>query len=519
MKLSLKIVLAVISGVLVCVSFPTLIGGVHLPELGLLAWVALVPLFVAVKRACVRTTFLLTFLSAFIWFGGSLFWVYRAMHTYGHLPALTSAFVTILLVVVVSTYIAVAPAVARFIETHFRGELLVWLPASWVGIEILRNYMPCNGFPWSDVAMSQWRVLPIIQISDLFGVYGVIFLIVWVNVLLSEVVLAARREEVRFLLQKIVVTIVLIAAVLIYGFYRINSVKTGLASYDTMNIGMVQGNIEQGEKWAKSKANANLDIHREGARRLMEASVELVVWPESGFPWPVSTADTEIDPRALGLAENLDSVPYTLLGAISEEPDRDYYNSAILFDADGKIIGRYHKAHLVPFGEYVPYKKLLFFAKKITEPAGNFLAGTSSEPLTAGRAKIGVLICYEDVFPEIARREAALGANLLVNLTNDAWYGVSSAPFQHLAISVFRAVETKRFLVRATNSGVSAVVMPTGEITVESRIFERALMVSPVALIDQKSVYTKYGDWFAWGLLVYVAFGVIASFVQRRRKG
>jgi len=286
-------------------------------------------------------------------------------------------------------------------------------------------------------------------------------------------------------------------------------------------VGLVQGNIAQDEKWERELAQKNLDVHREGAMRLAESGVEMIIWPEAAFPWPVEDSDTETDPRVLGFMEGgAGALPYTLLGAITKTAKGDFRNSAILFDGDGNIDGMYHKVHLVPFGEYVPYRSLLFFARKLTRPVGNFIAGRDYSPLSAGGRRFGVLICYEDVFPDIARKETARGAGFLVNLTNDAWYGSSSAPFQHLAISVFRAVENRRFLVRATNSGVSAVVMPTGETTVESSIFEPALIVSPVAILGGLTPYTRLGDWFAWGCAAYVALGFIMVFLKRiRRRG
>ena len=522
MKISRQLLLAALSGALVCISFPARFGDLHLPELGFLGWAALVPLFFAVRRASPRRAFLVTFVSAAVWYSSSLFWLYRAMNTYGHLPASTSVLVLVLLVVIISAYIALAPMFARLIESRWRGEFLVLLPAAWTAMEIFRNYFPANGFPWSNVAVSQWRFLYAIQISDVVGMYGVTFLVVWVNAFLAECAAKLAGQEVSRFAQKAAVTALLAAVTLSYGFYRMGEVIEGLAGRPSVSVGMVQGNIDQEEKWSKGAAQANLEAHRQGAKKLLESGVEMIIWPEASFPWPIETTDTEVDPRALGMPEEgAVALPYTLLGAVAKTPEGNYHNSAFLFDGEGKIAGSYHKAHLVPFGEYVPYSKLLFFARKLTEPVGNFVAGESYAPLSAGGRKVGVLVCYEDVFPEIARRETAAGAEFLANLTNDAWYGRSSAPYQHLAISVFRSVENRRFMVRATNSGVSAVVLPTGATTVESPIFSRALVASPVALMDVITPYTKLGDWFAWACAVYLAVGLaaVAALRIKRRKG
>nr|HPM42201.1 hypothetical protein [bacterium] len=229
MKISRQLLLAALSGALVCVSFPTRFGDLHLPELGLLGWVALVPLFFAVRRASPRRAFLVTFASAAVWYSCSVFWLYRAMNTYGHLPAVTSFLVLVLLVAIISAYIALAPMFARLIETRWRGEFLVLLPAAWTAMEIFRNYFPANGFPWSNVAMSQWRFLYAIQISDVVGMYGVTFLVVWVNAFLAECAEKLAGREVSRLVQKAVVTALMAAVTLSYGFYRVGSVIEGLA--------------------------------------------------------------------------------------------------------------------------------------------------------------------------------------------------------------------------------------------------------------------------------------------------
>ncbi|MFA4874848.1 MAG: apolipoprotein N-acyltransferase [bacterium] len=520
MKTSSQILCALLSGVLVCFSFPTVLFGWHAPEMGWLAWVALVPLIAAVRGATPRKAFSLTFLSAIVWYGSSLYWVFRAMHTFGGLSSLTSALVLVLLTVIVAAYVALAPMAARLVTLRWRGEFVAWLAVFWTAAEFCRNYFPCNGFPWANIAMSQWRNLHLIQIADLIGIYGIIFLIVWTNACIVEIIVRIRGERVRMLAAKIGITAVLIGATVGYGAFRIDEIKAQFAGAPIFKIGMVQGNIAQEMKWAENRLVENVGIMRQGTRQLRDAAVDLIAWPESAFPWAISTEATEIDPRALGMdKDELGKFPYLLIGALSERPDGEYYNSALLFDAKGKIEGRYHKAHLVPFGEYVPYKKLFFFARKLTRPAGNFIAGESYEPLKAGSARLGPLVCYEDVFPEIARKLVKNGAQLLANVTNDAWYGVSSAPYQHLAHSVFRAVENRRFLLRATNTGVSAIIAPTGKASMESAIFTRALIVAPVVLLNELTPYTRLGDWFAWACIAYSLAGIAMVTFARYRKG
>jgi apolipoprotein N-acyltransferase len=510
-----KVLLAVLSGVLVSISFPTLVFGIHFPNLGLLGWVALVPLFVVVSESRPRNAFIYTFITALVLYSTSLFWLYKAIHGFGGLSIATSMSIMFLLFLLLSSITALAPLFARLIQTRWRGELIVLLPVCWAAIELLGNYIPFGGFPWSNIAMGQYRMLPMIQIVDLVGIYGFIFAMIWVNAYVMDCVIRVGGGAVKFLLPKTILTVAMIVGMLTYGYITINAVQEEYDATKTIQVGLIQGNIPQAEKWLKDKAVRNLDIHRNGVVKLT-GNVDLIIWPEASFPWPVKDSMTLIDPLTLGFPDGYVGVtPYVMLGAIADRTDELYYNSAILFDAQGRVRGMHHKSHLVPFGEYVPYEKALFFAKKLAEPIGNFVSGESNAPLVAGDARVGALICYEDVFPEIGARLAAAGANLLVNITNDAWYGVTSAPYQHLALSVFRAVESRRVLLRATNTGISAVIDPTGRVQMESGLFEPAILVSNVGLMERVSTYAALGDWFAIACSVYMLFGIGMVIVMR----
>jgi apolipoprotein N-acyltransferase len=376
-----------------------------------------------------------------------------------------------------------------------------------------------NGFPWSNVAMSQWSSLHTIQIIDVVGVYGLMFLIIWVNAFIAELVLRLSGQKVRMLWPKAIATAVLLAVTFVYGYVRLGEVSVAEADESVIKVGVIQPNILQEDKWAKDKVVGNLHKLRLATRKLRDAAVDLVIWPEASFPFTLSTDETSLDPRALGLDKGeLSEYPLVMFGVITERPDEQYHNTALLFDAKGVKRGQYHKAHLVPLGEYVPYEKILFFARKLAQPIGKFMAGESFEPLTNGGVKIGPLICYEDIFPEISRKLTAAGAQFLANITNDAWYGVTSAPYQHMALSVFRAVENRRYLVRSTNTGVSAIIEPSGKVKMETGLFEEAIIVAPVRLIEKKTLYTRLGDWFAWACVAYTAFGLIMVIIMKYRR-
>ncbi len=519
MKTLYQIACSILTGILICFSFPTILFGWHAPDLGWFAWIALVPLILVMKRAEPSRAFLLTFITGLVAYAGSLYWVYRAMNTYGGMSSLLSVLGLVLMIMILALFLAIASLSARFIHSRWRGEFIALFPVCWVAMEFLRNYFPFNGFPWSNIAMSQWSSLHIIQITDVVGIYGLMFLIVWVNVMISEVVEIIRGDKVRMFIPKAVATVVLIAASLVYGIVRLDQQSAAKETEGVIKVGLVQGNIPQEEKWAEEKMAQNLHKYRKATRKLRDAAVDLIIWPEASFPWTMGTEQTSIDPRAMGFDEmELNDLPNVILGVLTKRPDGEYHNSAVLFDAKGKRKGLYHKVHLVPFGEYVPYEKVLFFARKLAEPVGNFIAGKSYDPMIADGAKVGLLICYEDIFPEISRKMVKKGAQFLANITNDAWYGVSSAPYQHLALSVFRAVENKRYVVRSTNTGVTAVIAPSGKVEMESGLFEDALIVTPVGLISKTTLYTKLGDWFAWACMAYFVIGLILAFVMKYRR-
>lgn len=509
MSLRLRLMLSVLSGVLVIASFPFYAFGFKFLNGGIIAFVALAPLFVAIWDRSVRATFALVFASACVWYLGSLFWFVHAMNVFGGVPILISIPLLILAALVLAAFISLAPVIAKFISTRFRGELLIWMPAAWVAVELLRNYFPCGGFPWSNIAMSQWKMSWIVQIADVTGVYGVIFLIVIVNGFIAESILKLRGDKIEKFIPKAIVTAVLLVSTCVYGVVKMNMIESTAATKPTTQVALIQGNISQDTKWKTESAEGNLNAHRRAVSKIRDSNVDLIVWPESSFPWVLGAKDNFIEPLALGLEDGrVGALPFVFFGVVTEAEKDKYYNSAFLADAQGNIVERYNKVHLAPFGEYVPYRKVLFFAKKLTEQVGDFIPGDAPKVLSAASLKFAPLICYEDIFPEISRKAVMNGAMLIVNVTNNAWFGKTSAPYQQLALSVYRAVENRRYLLRSTNTGVSAVVSPTGKLVLESPMFEEATIIANVRLLDELTIYTKYGDWFAFGCAAYVLLGL-----------
>jgi apolipoprotein N-acyltransferase len=504
-----KVALSVLTGVLVSVSFPVYIHGWQLPNLGWIAWVALVPLFLTYRYSSPRAVFLLTFLSSSIWYLTSCFWVVHAMNVYGQVPLWISLLLLALMVAMLASLVALGPLLAIGVTRVFGGESLVWMTVFWVAADFLRNYFPAGGFPWSGLSMSQAGYLPFIQISDLAGTYGLVFVMIWFNYFLAEGILKLRGESITRLVPKTILAAGLIIFMLIYGQVRIGDVRKEMNDSLKVSVALLQGNISQEEKWDPDKALKIVNTYKRAVLGLSETNVDLIVWPESAFPWYVRSDITGINPATLGLSGNFEDVlPITFMGAVTTASEENYYNSGIVFNSDGDIMRRYHKIHLTPFGEYVPYRKALFFARNLTLSSVDFLKGEDASPIVAGGFAFGPLICYEDIFPELSRATVNLGAEFLVNITNNAWFGETSAPYQQLALATFRAVETRRYLVRATNTGISAVIEPTGGVLVKSGMYESATIVAAVGRLSMKTLYARLGDWFAWGCVAYAVFGL-----------
>jgi apolipoprotein N-acyltransferase len=262
-------------------------------------------------------------------------------------------------------------------------------------------------------------------------------------------------------------------------------------------VSIVQGNIEQSIKWDPGFQERTIAIHNRLTREAGRGA-DLIVWPETAVPFFLREGGP-LSQQVLDLAKEMQS--YLLVGSPDRARDISsrYYNSAFLISPEGKIVQKYDKIHLVPFGEYVPLKSLLFFVQKMATGIGDFSPGQAFTVFEAPAGRFGVLICFEAIFPDQVRRYVLAGADFLVNITNDAWFGDSSAPYQHLSMAALRAVENGVILVRAANTGISALVTPTGRIVKQSDLFVETVLSGTMARRSAETFYTRYGDVFAWG--------------------
>lgn len=497
-----RYLLALVSGGMLALSFPR-------PGISLLAWFAFVPLFVAAAGASPKVGFKLGFTAGCAAYAGILYWINIVMMSYGKLHWSVSG----VLYLVLAGYLALYPGLvlwlARRLEIR-RISLLCSFPLLWVGGELIRSYL-LTGFPWANLGYSQYRTLPLIQISDLTGVYGVSFLVAFANVIFYRIWVSMRRRGAPYPVRGLVVMLALLTATLVYGVTALTKVEKGTPQ----RVLMVQGNIPQDVKWDPAFQESTVRTYERLTRKGCRSAGTLVVWPESALPFYFQ-GEPAYAARVKALAAELKSCLVTGSPAFEKEGDMvRYLNSAFLISPEGAVAGRSDKLHLVPFGEYVPLASLFPFVNKLVAGIGDFSPGKAALPLETGAGKIGVLVCFEGIFPEVARAYVRGGAGMLVNITNDAWFGRSSAPYQHLSMTVFRAVENRVPLVRAANSGISSVIDSKGHIRGMTPLFEEATLRAEVRLGSGSTFYNRHGDLFA---LLCLGAGILLGVAGLKRE-
>ena len=504
-----ELLLSLASGCLVCLSFPK-------ADLGFLIWIALVPLLFAIRNQSVTEAFRTGFLAGLVCYAGLMYWIVIVVVRYGHLPLYAGIAVMLLLVIYLSLYPAVFCAGVVYFRKRALG-IVVSAPLLWTSLEYLKASF-LSGFPWEDLAHSQYECLPVIQIADITGTFGISFLIVLVNCAVYESLnslIPPSGTTRRFPCAAVAVTVGLFLVVFGYGLYRIDTLTTAENGLTPVPTAIVQGNIDQSIKWTPRYQQDTIDVYRQLSLDASGGNGSLIVWPETALPLYFQNDD---DKTRDVINTAREAGAWLLFGSPSYERKEgavSFYNSAYLVAPDGSVPGRYDKVHLVPFGEYVPLKRFLFFVDKLVAGAGDFSPGRAIAPLPMGDRKVGPLICYEGIFPEISRAHRTEGAELLVNITNDAWYGDSSAPYQHLTIAVFRTVENRIWMIRAANTGISAIVNATGEIVCRTGLFKRTVLNGHVRFTRHCTFYSRYGNIFACFCVGFLLIGFLISLRRR----
>ena len=484
--------MGLLSGVFLALAFPTF-------NLSWLAFVGLVPLLWATRRAAPWRAAWLGLLAGTAFFTINLFWLTHAMAVYGHVPRVLAFGLLLLLALYLGAYVGAFAALWAWVAPrNVVGQILL-PPTLWTALEFVRTYA-LTGFPWGFLAYTQAGNLPLIQMAAWTGMYGVSWILV-----LSNAVLTASLDRSVPLFRRALALIAL--SVVISGLWFLGADRLGVPNGgQPFRVAALQGNVPQDMKWLPEVREEILQRYERLTRKASGEGPTLIVWPETAIPFLLGV-DARVRSRVDALAR--ESGTHLLVGSPDAEmasPPR-YFNSAFHVAPDRGIVGKYDKIHLVPFGEYIPLRPILGFVDKLTQGAiGDFQAGQEYTVFDLGEARFGVTISYEVYFPGQVRRYVQAGADFLVNITNDAWYGRTAAPYQHLAMVGFRAVENNAYLVRAANTGISAVVHPTGRVLAASDLFEEGVLTQMIQTRSGDTFYTRFGDVFAWlSLLAAVA--------------
>ncbi|MCD5390640.1 apolipoprotein N-acyltransferase [candidate division NPL-UPA2 bacterium] len=533
-----NILLSSLSGVLLVLCFPKF-------DLEILAWVALVPLLLAIRDKGGKEAFILSYLSGAIFFTGLLYWI-ATVTVYSKLVPLGLLILISYLALYFGLFgllLSIQNQESRIKNQesrkghcfHSLRSLLV-APSLWVSLEFIRSHL-FSGFPWGLIGYSQHLNLPLIQICSLTGVYGVSFLIVLVNVAIMECLSAISggklpgrftrfREDSlnRFRnlsLKGLIIGCHLLVAFFLLGgslFYGKRVLREEMKG-KSLKVAIVQGNIPQEEKWDYERLEDILAVYSKLTREASKEAPHLIVWPETALPGYLPE-DRQLLDKISRLAQ--ESNAYILLGAAHREYSRQQkcFNSAFLISPSGAVETVYNKIHLVPFGEFVPLGRLFPRWERAILPGGGFEPGKNFTVFSLPQGRFGAPICFEAIFPHLVRNFVRRGANFIVNITNDAWFGRTAGPYQHLAMVSLRAVENRLPLVRAANTGISCFIDPFGHsqvLEVEGeRIFVRGVLIKEIVIPEQETFYARRGDIFAYICLLLTLF-ILAPTIWKLR--
>lgn len=457
------------------------------PALTFLAWIALAPLLYAISIALrARTAVFYGWLAGVFYFAGTLAWIRDVLTQYGGISALPALAIYGAFMAALALFGALFGGLAWLLFRLDRRSILFGIPALWVALELMRAHI-LTGFPWLLLGYSLADHLLIAQLARFGGVYLLSYILALFSTAVVLVIRSSNRAQGKWLGLGLFVIGLATA-----GGTLLPESKPAETAY------LVQAQVPLDEEWTRDSFEnlvSDLQTRLLATWARNDARSGLVVWPE--MPAPLYYPDDHwLRERLHGLARQMQSPMVVSVVAYADASRKRAYNSAVLVDASGEFQGRYDKIHLVPFGEYIPLKSLFFFMEKITTEVSDFEPGGKAAPLGTGKP-LGTLICYENIFPDLVRQFTAGGAQVLVNMSNDGWYGTSAARDQLLLMSRLRAIENGRWMLRSTNTGISAVVDPYGRV----RSFppdQRNVFPVAFSYARGRTVFVLFGHWFSW---------------------
>ncbi len=480
----LEFVLPICSGLMLAVPFLA-------PALFPLAWIALIPLLWSIREVSYRRSFLYGWLAGIVANVVGFYWLNYTISVFGGFPYYVSAVIFAGYGLSAGLLFAFFSLLARFSGP---GPMSFFPPLFWVALEFWFPFL----FPWH-LANSQSQFLTLIQSADLAGPYGVSFLLVWLNTIILGLITSTRADRTAHVTAT-ALGVVSVSACLLYGYWRLHSVAEEMRAARTLSVAAVQGSVDINTKWNISFLESNLKSYLDLSQNTQGAT--LALWPESAVENWISESVTQL-PKTVVPALPPDT-KYLIFGARSfrgdpANPNVKAFNSAFLMDSEGRVLGHYHKQVLLAFGEYIPFVSYLASIPGVPAIGQGFTAGPGPRTLDLPDSiRIGPLICYEDLIPSLARAFVRdRHANLLVNLTNDAWFGKTVAPWQHARLAQWRAIETRRTLIRVTNTGVTTIINAKGEMLQTLPLFSTGILKAKAEILESETLYVRFGDWFA----------------------
>ena len=499
-----SLILSALSGLFLILIFPQF-------NLEFLAWFALIPLLFAIQNQPLRTVAARGFFAGMIFYFFSLSWVTNTLINYGNIPVSLSFLILALLAAYLSFYISLFCVLTIKWSRGKPVYFFLLAPLVWTSLEYLRSTHMTFGFSWMGLGYSQFQTLAIIQPAEITGIYGVSALIVLVNAalhfFLNTWIFHLNAHDGRRMSYRVIgVTTLIVGFWVGWGNWALNLTKSQIESSPKIRVALAQGNIEQHLKWNKLYQQPTMELYKKLTLQAAKEKPELIVWPEATTPFyygldPIGTKYVQDLVRTSGTPLLFGS-PYKKKVAGKEL----VYNRAFLISNQGETIDVYDKMHLVPFGEFVPFRQALFFIEKMVEIIGDFGLGKRATVFTLNDYQLGVSICYEIIFPDLVRQPVKNGAEYLVNITNDAWFGKSAASYQHISMAALRAVENRTPIVRAANTGISGFIDATGQIRNTTQLFKRELIVDEITPNKgPRTFYSKFGDIFSYLCLALMA--------------
>ncbi|MDT8377638.1 MAG: apolipoprotein N-acyltransferase [Desulfotignum sp.] len=507
---------AMVSGLLLTLSFPD-------ADLYYLGFIALAPLIVSLSTLTARQGFIAGLAAGFIHFITLIYWIVPTLCTFGGLHPVPAVAALILLCLYLSLYPALFAFGLNKLAPH-PALMPLAAAALWTGLEWVRSCL-FTGFPWGLLGYSQAGNRWMIQMADVTGVYGVSFLLVLCSAMTAmgwQYIMAKQRSGypgnsasgIPFFIG-FGYTLMLLAAAYGYAMFRLPDLEKKVVQAPEIRLAIIQGNIAQGMKWDMAFRKNTIEKYGVMSLEAARLQTDLIIWPETALPFYYgqnTLLSNQVDDYIRQASTHF------LIGTPAVDTSHDpvrYYNRVLMLTPLALPEGSYDKTHLVPFGEYVPFQDLLFFIEKLTAEAGNFSGGEPVfTPLAFKTHHTGVLICFEILFPDISRQFVKKGADLLTTVTNDAWFGHTSAAAQHFAVAVFRAVENRRSLARAANTGISGFIDPTGRVFDTTALFTDAVIVRSMPALTHISLYTRYGDLFTGICLIALGMGFVVKIRQ-----